>query len=146
MVHAYNEIYLFDAMQNLGEMFEYAHDACHVAPDLTLNYFILSGYADWFEAGNIYTVCGRSGTELFQDICKKCGLDFNNGAEAPCYGITNQREAFRYSTLNSQLLTLNNYLRSDKTSSSYAFTSAYQASRRGAPQVSQNLSHTAVMG
>ncbi|MBP5598939.1 MAG: helix-turn-helix transcriptional regulator [Lachnospiraceae bacterium] len=78
MIHAYNEIYLFDAMQNLGEMFEYAHDACHVAPDLTLNYFIISGYADWFEVGNIYTVCGRSGTELFQDICKKCGLDFNN--------------------------------------------------------------------
>ena len=32
MIHAYNKIYLDDAMHNLGEMFDYAQNACHIEP------------------------------------------------------------------------------------------------------------------
>ncbi|MBR5355681.1 MAG: helix-turn-helix transcriptional regulator [Lachnospiraceae bacterium] len=77
MAQAYNETYLYDAMRNLGEMTEYAHDACGVDPDLALKYFIISGYADYFAAGNPRVVCGLSGTELFKEISKKCGADFD---------------------------------------------------------------------
>ena len=71
MAQAYNETYLYDAMRNLGEMTEYAHDACNLDPDLALKYFIISGYADSFAAGNPRVVCGLSGTELFKEISKK---------------------------------------------------------------------------
>lgn len=30
MIHAYNKIYLDDAMHNLGEMFDYAQNSCHM--------------------------------------------------------------------------------------------------------------------
>ena len=73
MSYAYNEYYLSDAMQNLGEMTEYAHDACRVDPDRALRYFVISGYSDRFGTGDPCVVSGRSGTELFCDCAEKCG-------------------------------------------------------------------------
>ena len=74
MIRAYKEIYLKDAMTNLGEMTEYAHDACGFDVDDALRMFVISGYADRFGKGDPSVVCGRSGTELFQDISDKCGI------------------------------------------------------------------------
>ena len=74
MVHAYNKMYLSDAMMNLGELTEYAHDACGFDVDKALGMFVISGYADRFGKGDPMVVCGRSGTELFQDLCNKCGI------------------------------------------------------------------------
>ncbi len=72
MSYAYNEMFLFDAMQNLGEMTEYAHDACGVDPDKALGYFIISGYAKRFAAGDPTVVSGMSGTELYIYSAEKC--------------------------------------------------------------------------
>lgn len=69
---AYNEMYLADAMHNLGEMIEYAHDACNVEPDKALSYFVISGYARRFAAGDPAVVSGISGTELFIYSAEKC--------------------------------------------------------------------------
>ena len=74
MIYAYNEMYLNDAMMNLGELTEYAHDACGFDVDKALGMFVISGYADRFGKGDPMVVCGRSGTELFQDLCYKCGI------------------------------------------------------------------------
>lgn len=74
MIYAYNEMYLNDAMMNLGELTEYAHDACGFDVDKALGMFVISGYADRFGKGDPMAVCGRSGTELFQDLCNKCGI------------------------------------------------------------------------
>ena len=77
MIYAYKEIYLDDAMRNLGEMVEYAHDACGVEPDRALAYFVISGYADRFSKGDPAVVSGMSGTELYRYSAEKCnaGID-----------------------------------------------------------------------
>ena len=82
MSYAYKEHYLFDAMRNLGEMTEYAHDACGIDPDRALNYFIISGYANRFGIGDPTVVSGMSGTELFQASCQKCGASINDWPHA----------------------------------------------------------------
>ena len=74
MSYSYKEIYLSDAMRNLGEMTEYAHDACDVELDKALGVFIISGYAEKFAAGDPCVVSGMSGTELYIGSAEKCGL------------------------------------------------------------------------
>lgn len=50
MIHAYNEIYLDDAMQTLAEMFSYVPDAKRA--DVLFQYFVMSGVAYQFGRGN----------------------------------------------------------------------------------------------
>lgn len=50
MIHAYNEIYLDDAMQTLAEMFGYVPDAKRA--DILFQYFLMSGVAYQFGRGN----------------------------------------------------------------------------------------------
>ncbi|MBO4266722.1 MAG: helix-turn-helix transcriptional regulator [Lachnospiraceae bacterium] len=71
---AFRETYLFDAMRNLGEMTEYAHDACDADIDNALRCFVISGYADRFGHGDPRVVAGISGTELYIRIMEKCGV------------------------------------------------------------------------
>ena len=65
---AYNEIYLNDAMQNLGEAFDYAVNVCGLDPDRFYDLFVSSGIADQFGIGNPKYVSGLSGTELVLNI------------------------------------------------------------------------------
>ncbi len=74
MIHAYNEIYLDDAMRNLGECFDYSFCDCGIAPDEFLNLFISSGIADQFGDGNPKYVCGMSGSELAIEVINTSGL------------------------------------------------------------------------
>ncbi len=50
MIHAYNKIYLEDAMTTLAEMFSYVTD--EKTADKLFEYFIMSGIASQFERGN----------------------------------------------------------------------------------------------
>ena len=71
MTHAYNELYLDDAMKNLGDMIDYAIQACGYEPDEFFSLFIASGIATQFETGNPKYVTGMSGVELAQAVlCK----------------------------------------------------------------------------
>ena len=78
MTHAYAEDYLSDAMKNLGEAFDYAVNACGLAPDIFMELFIASGYAEKFSKGNPKVVSGLSGTELVIEIISQSGkaIDF----------------------------------------------------------------------
>ena len=51
-MNAYNELYLDDAMANLGDMVEYAVCTLGYAPDDFFGWFISSGIASKFENGN----------------------------------------------------------------------------------------------
>lgn len=73
MTHAYAEEYLNDAMDNLGEAFDYAVNACSFGIDAFLDLFIASGYSDGFGKGNPKYVSGLSGTELVMEIIGKSG-------------------------------------------------------------------------
>ena len=73
MTCAYSELYLDDAMRNLGELTEYA--VCAYGQDLEefFQMFSISGYAVWWEAGDPAVICGISGTELYRRVMEKCG-------------------------------------------------------------------------
>ena len=73
MTHAYVEKYLSDAMDNLGEAFDYAVNACSLGIDEFMDLFITSGYSDSFGKGNPKHVSGLSGTELVMEIVEKSG-------------------------------------------------------------------------
>ena len=63
-MNAYNELYLDDAMANLGDMVEYAVCTLGYAPDDFFGWFISSGIASKFENGNPKYVAGMLGVEL----------------------------------------------------------------------------------
>ena len=64
MMHAYEETYLNDAMNNLGDMFDYA--VCDLGYDAEefYSHFLVSGVAEKFGEGNPKYVAGLSGAEL----------------------------------------------------------------------------------
>lgn len=71
MTRAYNQLYLEDAMNNLGTMLDCATNVAHL--DLTVFYemFLSSGIAAQMEAGNPRFVSGMSGMELMRLVMEK---------------------------------------------------------------------------
>lgn len=74
MIRAYDKEYLDDAMQNLGEAFDYAVNACGIEIDEFMQMFIVSGFSEQFEKGTPKIISGTSGTELVIEIISKTGL------------------------------------------------------------------------
>lgn len=68
MTHAYSEFYLDDAMQNLGDMMDYALTDCGYAPDEFFSWFISSGIAAKIENENPKYIAGMSGVELAREV------------------------------------------------------------------------------
>jgi DNA-binding XRE family transcriptional regulator len=75
MIYAYDEIYLDDAMKNLGEAFDYAANIRNLDLDGFFDLFIVSGFAERFALGEPKIISGLSGTELVLDILTKTGLE-----------------------------------------------------------------------
>lgn len=76
MTHAYSELYLDDAMKNLGDMMEYAVCDLGYDPDTFFGWFISSGIASKFEKGNPKYVAGMSGTELAEAVLTATNVMF----------------------------------------------------------------------
>ncbi len=68
MIHAYNELYLNDAIRNLSNAFDYAINVCKLDPDLFAKLFVCSNTSTQFECGNPSVISGMSGEELVIDI------------------------------------------------------------------------------
>ena len=68
MTSAYSELYLDDAMHNLGDMVEYAVCDLGFEPDEFFGWFLSSGVADRFEKGNPKYISGMSGYELAEVV------------------------------------------------------------------------------
>ena len=76
---AYSELYLYDAMRNLGELVEYLIEATpEIDPDEFFKMMIISGYAEKFEKGDPMVVSGMSGTELHGRVMEACGIHRDN--------------------------------------------------------------------
>lgn len=73
MTNAYSELYLNDAMENLGSMVDYAVGTCGLSPDELMNRFVSSGIAERFERGNPKYVVGMSGVELAELVLETTG-------------------------------------------------------------------------
>lgn len=74
MKPAYNEMYLDDAMENMGEMVDYAVNVCHMDIEEFWKLFLASGLSDEFGKGSPKVVCGTSGTEMVYQIFDKAGM------------------------------------------------------------------------
>ena len=85
MIRGYAEGYINDAMNNLGESFDYAVNACRIDADDFMKLFVSSGIADQFENGNPKYVVGQSGTELVLDVLKKTGVSIVAPSAQVCY-------------------------------------------------------------
>ena len=73
---AYNELYLDDAMNNLGDMVEYAICDLDLDPDEFFGWFISSGIASRFEKGNPKYIAGMSGVELTGAVLSALNLSY----------------------------------------------------------------------
>ncbi len=71
MIHAYNHLYLEDAMHNFGSMLDCAVNSAHL--DITRFYemFLASDVATQMEMGNPRYLSGLSGVELMQMVMEK---------------------------------------------------------------------------
>ena len=79
MTHAYDEMYIDTAMNNLGEAFDYVKNDLKMDLDKFFNLFISTGVAREFEIGNISIITGMSGIELAEHVFNKAGYKiFNN--------------------------------------------------------------------
>lgn len=83
MTHAYDEIYLDDAMETLGGAVEYATLFCNTDGQEFLDLFIVSGIAEEFGRGNVKFISGMSGIELARHILEKCGKKSSDIEEMP---------------------------------------------------------------
>ena len=75
MTHAYDEQYLSDAMNNLGEMMDYAVNTCHFEINEFFDMFLVSDLAEQFAKGTPRVVSGMSGVELAMEVVRKSGAD-----------------------------------------------------------------------
>lgn len=71
MMHAYNELYVNDAKENLSTFFDYAINDCGFSPEILSCMFVDSGYAKLFETGNPSILSGMSGIELARFVILK---------------------------------------------------------------------------
>ena len=76
MTSAYNELYLEDAMTNLGDMIEFAVCDLGFDPDTFFEWFISSGIAAKFENGNPKYVAGMSGFELAEAVLNEINVSY----------------------------------------------------------------------
>lgn len=76
MTRAYNELYLDDAMHNLGDMIEFAVCDLGFDPDTFFGWFISSGIASKFGNGNPKYVAGMSGFELAEAVLTAINVSY----------------------------------------------------------------------
>ena len=73
MIHAYDPIYLNQAMNTLGNMLDYAVSACQQEPLPFYDLFIQSPVAGQIETGNPKYIAGMSGKELARAVAESFG-------------------------------------------------------------------------
>ena len=89
-MNAYNELYLDDAMQNLGDMIDYAVCDLGFDPDEFFGWFISSGIASRFEKGNPKYVGGMSGYEIADAVLSATNISYKK--KEPSYPAFKGRE------------------------------------------------------
>ena len=89
-MHAYNEMYLDDAMKNLADMIDYAVCDLGFKPDEFFGWFITSGIASRFEKGNPKYVGGMSGYELADAVLRATNVSYEK--KEPSYSDFKSKE------------------------------------------------------
>ena len=82
-MNAYSELYLDDAMNNLGDMVDFAVRDLGFNPDAFWGWFISSGIASKFEKGNPKYIAGMSGYELAEAVLIETNVSYQK--QEPSY-------------------------------------------------------------
>lgn len=84
-MRAFAEVYLEDAMENLGEAVDYSVNRAGFPADEFNDAFLTSGLAAAWEAGSPKVICGMSGTELAETAFTRSGFvrDWPKALETP---------------------------------------------------------------
>ena len=90
MTNAYSELYLDDAMNNLGDMVAFAVCDLGFDPDEFFGWFISSGIASQFEMGNPKYITGMSGFELAEAVLAEVNVSYDK--REPSYDEFKGRE------------------------------------------------------
>ena len=90
MMSAYSELYLDDAMNNLGDMVEFAVCDLGFDPDEFFGWFISSGIASKVEKGNPKYITGMSGFELAEAVLTETNVAYEK--REPSYTAWKGRE------------------------------------------------------
>ena len=78
-MHAYDSLFLDDAMENLGDAVEYAIYGMGMTGQEFLDLFLVSGIAEAFSCGEVRYLSGMSGLELTRRVMEKCHLNIEMG-------------------------------------------------------------------
>lgn len=73
MTHAYDMVYLDDAMASVGAMLDYAVNTCGEPLDLFWSRFLASGVASSLNRANPKYLAGMSGVELARTVANRSG-------------------------------------------------------------------------
>ena len=71
MMHAYSELFLDNAMENLGAAFEYVTEKLKMGGQEFLDLFCLGRIGEAFSKGEIRYISGMSGIELANEVLKE---------------------------------------------------------------------------
>ncbi len=74
-MRAYDETYLFGAMETLGEAFDCAANRADMPLQRFFDLFVSTDVAEAFGSGSPRYVAGASGIELFLETCYRAGID-----------------------------------------------------------------------
>lgn len=74
-MNAYESLAMDEAMNNLGDAFDYIVYDCHMELDEFMDLFIVSGIAREYENKNPKYVVGMSGPELVWEVFNKTGIE-----------------------------------------------------------------------
>lgn len=85
MPNAYNKLYLEDAMDNLGSMFDYVINILKIDKDKFINMFMESKIISYFELGHPSYVSGCSGSELAHKLFEEHKLDVKSLNDVKIY-------------------------------------------------------------
>ena len=75
-IHAYDEVYLEAAQNNLGNMFDFAVVTMGIDVEELNRLFVVSNVAKQLEKGNPAYICGRNGCELAKLMLEQSGIDY----------------------------------------------------------------------
>lgn len=89
MISAYDRVYLPQAREVMGAMFDYAVWDCKIDIDRFFALFIASGLADRFGHGDPKLVAGRSGVELAWDVFEK--TNYTSERPEPRYNLNRSK-------------------------------------------------------
>lgn len=87
---AYDELYLPQARETMGAMFDYAVWDCKTDIDFFFDLFLTSGLAERFGNGDPTVVAGKSGPEIVWDVFAATG--FSDERATPRYNLDRSRE------------------------------------------------------